>query len=76
MAPVHEWIQENNSHISGFKALIYSGDDDAICATLGTQYWLDNTFGDKIKNEWNQWTYDSFLEGKQVGGFGIDQHNG
>lgn len=53
MAPVHEWIQENNSHITGFKALIYSGDDDAICATLGTQYWLDNTFGDKIRNDWN-----------------------
>lgn len=37
MAPVHQWISQNHSHIKDFKALIYSGDNDAICATIGTQ---------------------------------------
>jgi len=37
MAPVHQWISQNHSHVNDFKGLIYSGDNDAICATIGTQ---------------------------------------
>jgi len=37
IAPLHKWIGENHSHVPGFKAMIMSGDDDAICSTLGTE---------------------------------------
>lgn len=58
MTELHKWIGENNNHITGFKALIFSGDNDAICSTLGTQSWLEPAFKelvDKNKN-WFPWT--------------------
>lgn len=76
MSLIHEWIADNHSHIDGFKAMIFSGDNDAICATLGTQQWLDQSFGDNVQTAWAPWKYDSFEYGEQVGGFAVDQDNG
>mmetsp|Transcript_44651 Transcript_44651/g.37552 ORF Transcript_44651/g.37552 Transcript_44651/m.37552 type:complete len:91 (+) Transcript_44651:1007-1279(+) len=72
MADMHLWIAKNNSHIKGFKALIYSGDNDAICSTLGTQSWIEPTFIENKERDWFSWTYESGDFGTQVGGYGVD----
>ena len=49
--------------------MVFSGDDDSVCGTHGTQYWLDQ-MGDKYSwsvdsdNEWIPWEY-----GQQLGGY-------
>ena len=32
----------------GLKILVYSGDDDAVCATIGTQAWVSDDTVDDI----------------------------
>jgi len=51
MSLVHKYISENHSHVKNFKGLIYSGDNDAICSTLGTEYWLFPTFKGHVKSD-------------------------
>jgi len=55
MAPLHKWIGENHSHVLGFKALIMSGDNDAICSTLGTESWIEPTFQGLEQGDWYSW---------------------
>jgi carboxypeptidase C (cathepsin A) len=43
--------------------LVYSGDNDSICSTAGTQYWLWN-LGVNASSPWNAWHVDG-----QVAGF-------
>jgi carboxypeptidase C (cathepsin A) len=45
--------------------LVYSGDDDAVCSTLGSQQWIWD-LGYKVTKEWAPWTYE-----KQTAGFGV-----
>jgi len=59
MTDLHKWIGSNHSHITGFKALIFSGDNDAICSTLGTQSWIEPAFAGLVTRDWFSWTYDS-----------------
>ena len=49
----------NNSNL---RILIYSGDDDGVCATIGTQKWIYN-FGFDIKELWRQYYVDGNLGG-------------
>ncbi|ETO21056.1 hypothetical protein RFI_16150 [Reticulomyxa filosa] len=44
--------------------LIYSGDDDSVCSTQGTQFWL-NKMGWSTLVEWQVWEDDT----TQVGGY-------
>lgn len=76
MTELHKWIGTNHSHVNGFKALIFSGDNDAICSTLGTQSWIEPAFEGLVKRDWFSWTQESAQYGRQVGGFGVDQTNG
>ncbi|CAF0868384.1 unnamed protein product [Didymodactylos carnosus] len=48
------------------KILIYSGDDDGVCATVGTQYWLYG-LNLTITSPFQPW-YDYFIP-DQVGGY-------
>lgn len=48
--------------------LIFSGDDDSVCATLGTLHWTYNLLGDDVVEPWTQWTYESEEYGQQIGG--------
>eukprot|EP01059_Diplonema_ambulator_P027787 TRINITY_DN46470_c0_g1_i1.p2 TRINITY_DN46470_c0_g1~~TRINITY_DN46470_c0_g1_i1.p2 ORF type:complete len:456 (+),score=144.67 TRINITY_DN46470_c0_g1_i1:165-1370(+) len=59
MVPVWEELIATKA----LKIVIYSGDDDSICPTLGTQQWIWG-MGLEIKSEWHQW----FVDG-QVAGF-------
>jgi len=59
MMPVYQQLI-NTTKLS---ILVYSGDDDSVCATLGSQQWIWN-LGFNVTKEWAQWTMDG-----QVAGF-------
>eukprot|EP01084_Bolivina_argentea_P134669 237472_1 len=44
---------------------IYSGDDDSVCGTLGTQSWLFN-MGWTIEKSWSSWQYQGQTAGYHV----------
>jgi len=52
---------------------IYSGDDDSVCGTGGTQYWMDRWVGFTADDEvdWIPWKD----EGNELGGFYTIYHN-
>jgi carboxypeptidase C (cathepsin A) len=50
------------------RMVIFSGDDDSVCATLGTQHWMFNLLGQEVTEPWTQWTYTSEEYGQQIGG--------
>jgi len=47
------------------RILILSGDDDSVCATRGTQYWLTD-FGLTISDSWTAWYIDEQVAGYLV----------
>jgi len=51
------------------RIVILSGDDDSICATRGTQYWLSD-FGLTISDSWTAWYVD-----EQVAGYLVQYDN-
>jgi len=55
MTVVHQYIADNHSHVPNFKAMIYSGDNDTVCATLGTEYWIFPLFGKNITKDYSPW---------------------
>lgn len=52
-----------------FKMLIFSGDNDGVCATVGTQNWVYDIQGSKIVSLYKPWSYFSSVYGTQHGGF-------
>jgi len=61
MEPIWQWLLANTG--SDHKYIIYSGDDDSVCATMGTQQFVWD-MGFDIKVNWEAWTVDN-----QVAGF-------
>jgi len=61
MQPVYQYLLANAHQL---KIFIFSGDNDSICATLGTQHWLYN-LGLPVTSPWKAWTARS----GQVGGY-------
>jgi hypothetical protein len=52
MVPVYQQLVESNPPL---RILVFSGDDDTVCATLGTQSWIWNMgFGDPFL-EWREY---------------------
>jgi carboxypeptidase C (cathepsin A) len=44
--------------------LVYSGDDDSVCGTIGTQRWIYDLGYPVAKNcNWNVWTVDGQTAG-------------
>jgi len=61
MEPYWTWLAENRPDLS---LLVYSGDDDDVCATRGTQYWIAEYFGaKKTYREWLPWRMNGQLAG-------------
>ena len=58
--PTWEWLALNASHL---RLLVYSGDDDSVCGTIGTQLWLGEYFGEHIKRNWMPWRVNGQLAG-------------
>jgi len=44
------------------RILVYSGDDDAVCATLGSQQWIWD-LGYNVSSAWAPWTMDGQVSG-------------
>ncbi|RYH26486.1 hypothetical protein EON65_14390 [archaeon] len=52
-----------------FKMLVFSGDSDGVCATVGTQHWIYNVKNAKLLSLFKPWKYDDTRYGRQQGGF-------
>jgi carboxypeptidase C (cathepsin A) len=59
-APIYNYLIDGGF---GLNILVYSGDDDAICATIGTQDWIWG-LGYKITSEWQ-----SYIVSGQTAGY-------
>jgi hypothetical protein len=64
MEPIYQYLLAN----ANLRMVIFSGDDDSVCATLGTQHWMFNLLGSEVTAGWSQWNYDSEEYGSQIGG--------
>jgi len=60
MEPIYLQLLELQPDI---KLLVYSGDDDAVCATIGTQYWIYG-LGLTVTKSWTPWYFE-----EEVGGY-------
>lgn len=58
---------------SKLRMTIFSGDDDAICATTGTQHWIYDLLG--VRDSWAPWYYNDKTYGRQIGGY-VTKFNG
>jgi len=59
MVPYYQYLINGgfNLHI-----MIYSGDDDSVCGTLGTQSWIW-PLGYEVETKWNAWRFDDQTAG-------------
>jgi len=67
MEPLYQYLIDGNY---GLNILVYSGDDDSVCATSGSQYWIYD-LGYAIVNQWAPWKYTDDVFGSQLGGYAI-----
>ena len=62
MAPLYNYLIDGGFDLN---ILVYSGDDDSVCATSGTDAWIWDLGYDVVKGKyWKDWKVD-----KQVAGF-------
>lgn len=65
MTDYYRYLLEGNEKYD-LDILVYSGDDDAVCATIGTQDWIYSLGYDPLKgSEWKAWKTDD----GQLGGY-------
>lgn len=57
--------------IRDLKLVIFSGDNDSVCATLGTQWWMYALWKNSVVKPWTPWSYTSEKYGKQIAGFEV-----
>ncbi len=76
MMPVYKWLLSEGTKVHpGLKMAIMSGDDDTVCATLGTQQFIWD-LDLPILEPWAPWTLEDGPKCpgpacKQVGGFAV-----
>lgn len=66
MLPMEHYYNELLNSVSdkNLRILVYSGDDDSVCGTIGTQKWLwDLGFPVKTNEYWKVWEIDSQVAG-------------
>jgi carboxypeptidase C (cathepsin A) len=66
MVPVYNFLLSGDYKL---RMLVYSGDDDTVCGTLGTQTWIWNLTGQSTVSPWTAWMYDDEEYGNQIGGY-------
>ena len=71
MEPYYQYLINGNY---GLHILVYSGDDDSVCGTLGTQTWVWN-LGYNPQTAWSPWYIDEQNKGKQVAGYWVRFHS-
>ena len=68
MMPVWEEVMKVSP--ANFKIMVYSGDDDSVCATLGTQQWMwKMNMQEKPGEIWQPWKFNNVADDGQVAGF-------
>jgi len=65
MEPYYQYLIDGGY---GLNILVYSGDDDSVCATSGSQDWIYG-LGYSITNQWKAWSYNDDTYGSQLGGY-------
>jgi carboxypeptidase C (cathepsin A) len=60
MMPVYKYLIDQKKQ--PLKLMIFSGDDDSICATMGTQQFIWD-LGYAVKEKWAPWTMDGQVSG-------------
>lgn len=69
MMPLYSYLL-NSSNGFGLDVLVYSGDDDMVCATEGSQEWIyDLGFPTDPTRAWHSWHYDDATFGRQAAGY-------
>jgi len=66
MLPMEHYYNELLNSVSdkNLRIMVYSGDDDSVCGTIGTQKWLwDLGFPIKKNEYWNVWEIDGQTAG-------------
>jgi carboxypeptidase C (cathepsin A) len=72
-APMMEFWEFLTAGGYDLNMMIYSGDDDSVCATAGTQQFIWNMKWNVI-SKWQPWTFTA-TEGSQIGGFHVAFEN-
>ena len=64
MLPMEKYYPQilNSKTHPTLRILVYSGDDDSVCGTVGTQRWIYN-LGFKVASLWDTW----FVDGQTAG---------
>jgi len=66
MEPVYEYLFDGKFNLN---ILVYSGDDDSVCATSGSQEWIWDLRGQSVTSDWAQWKYVDDYYGSQIAGY-------
>ncbi len=71
MQPVYTYLTEEKKDLA-LRILIFSGDDDSVCATQGTQYWIHREQWPRAPGQdWGPWGVNGqvagFIQGFQNG---------
>jgi carboxypeptidase C (cathepsin A) len=74
MMPIYEFLLQN----ADLNIMVYSGNDDSVCATLGSQQFIWDTFTEIQSDPWRPWTNDQQVAGYTQGfqGFRFTTVNG
>eukprot|EP01040_Poterioochromonas_malhamensis_P009227 gene9227-10016_t len=62
-------IVQHKNKPKDFKMLVFSGDSDGVCATVGTQNWIYDVKGADIVSLYKPWYYNDTNYGHQPGGY-------
>jgi len=63
MEKYYRTVLESKTH-PDLRVLVYSGDDDSVCGTIGTQRWIyDLGYSVLKKSDWTTWTVDGQVAG-------------
>ena len=62
--PMEKYYKEllDDKDISDLRIMVYSGDNDAVCATVGTQRWIYD-LGYPVSSLWKTWSVDGQTSG-------------
>lgn len=59
-----ELIKRGRKAGSDLKMMVFSGDDDSVCSTASTQYWIYNVGAEPKKDKlWNPWKFENQTAG-------------
>lgn len=61
MEPYYQYLLASD-YSPALKMLVFSGDDDSVCGTIGTQTWIYD-LGYNVTSEWEAWTYEGQVSG-------------